>query len=70
MRSHLTQNLRSVLECKLLHLGVSTIDILTAYVAAIRALRVLDTSGVILQIVCDPVRRFVLNNHVWIPMWS
>ena len=42
LRSHLTTNLRQVLDAKLLHPGVNTADILTAYIAAIRALRVLD----------------------------
>ena len=40
-------------------LGVNTTDILTAYISAIRALRVLDTAGVILELVCEPVRRYL-----------
>ena len=36
LRSHLTKSLKSVLQKKLLHLGVNTADILTAYIAAIR----------------------------------
>ena len=31
----------------------------SAYIAAIKALRVLDTSGVLLEIVCDPVKRYL-----------
>ena len=34
-------------------------DILTAYISAIRALRALDPAGVILELVCDPVRRYL-----------
>ena len=30
-----------------------------AYIAAIRALRVLDPSGVLLEIVCEPVKRYL-----------
>ena len=59
LRGHLTRCLKSVLQKKLLHLGVNTTDILTAYIAAIRALRVLDPSGVLLELVCEPVRRYL-----------
>lgn len=38
---------------------MNTSDILTAYIAAIRALRILDPVGVILELVCDPVRRYL-----------
>ena len=55
----LTSRLKKVLRAKLLHLGVNTTDIITAYVAAIRALRVLDPSGVILESVCDPLRKYL-----------
>ena len=40
-------------------LGVNTGDILTAYVSAIRALRVLDHTGVLLELVCEPVRKYL-----------
>lgn len=56
---HLTVSLKSVLEKKLLHLGVNTTDIITAYIAAIRSLRFLDPSGVILETVCEPVRKYL-----------
>jgi len=59
LRSHLTSSLRQVLDAKLLHPGVATADILTAYIHAIRALRVLDGSGVILDLVCENVRRYL-----------
>ncbi|KAJ8300297.1 hypothetical protein KUTeg_021816, partial [Tegillarca granosa] len=51
--------MKLALETRLLHPGVNTSDILTAYIAAIRALRVLDPAGVILELVCDPVRRYL-----------
>ena len=41
-------------------IGVNTSDILTAYIAAIRALRILDPVGVILELVCDPVRKYLM----------
>merc|ERR1719320_2251532 len=59
LRSHLTSSLKQVLDAKLLHPGVNTADILTAYIAAIRALRVLDNSGVVLELVCSNVRRYL-----------
>jgi len=59
LRKELVEALRSDLEVRLLHPGVDTNDILTAYVSAIRALRVLDPSGVLLDAVCDPVRKYL-----------
>jgi anaphase-promoting complex subunit 2 len=59
LRATLTSSLRQVLDAKLLHPGVNTADILTAYIAAIRALRVLDGSGVVLELVCSNVRRYL-----------
>ena len=46
-------------ETRLLHPGAETTDILTQYVSAIRALRVLDSSGVILENVCEPVKAYL-----------
>ncbi|KAK2162162.1 hypothetical protein LSH36_102g00040 [Paralvinella palmiformis] len=51
LRGVLVQSLRQALETRLLHPGVNTTDILTAYINAIRALRVLDPSGVLLDLV-------------------
>jgi len=59
LRSHLTSSLKQVLDAKLLHPGVNTADILTAYIAAIRALRVLDSSGVVLELVTEDVRKYL-----------
>ena len=39
--------------------GVNTADILTAYISGIRALRVLDPTGVLLELVCEPVRTYL-----------
>ena len=52
-------SLRAALESRLLHPGVNTQDILTAYVSAIRALRILDPAGVLLELVCEPVRSYL-----------
>ena len=59
LRAHLTSSLKTVLDTKLLHPGVNTDDILTAYIAAIRSLTVLDPSGVVLQLVCQDVRKYL-----------
>lgn len=40
-------------------IGVNTSDILTAYISAIKALRVLDRSGVVLQVVSEPVCKYL-----------
>jgi len=63
LRKELVKALRSDLEARLLHPGVDTNDILTAYVSAIRALRVLDPSGVLLDAVCDPVRMYLRHRE-------
>ncbi|XP_022094921.1 anaphase-promoting complex subunit 2-like [Acanthaster planci] len=59
LRRHLVQSLRSSFETRLLHPGVNTDDILTQYISSIRALRVLDPSGIILELVCQPVRKYL-----------
>jgi len=59
LRPHLVSSLKSALETRLLHPGVNTTEILTFYIEAIRALRFLDPSGVILELVCQPVRNYL-----------
>lgn len=59
LRAVLVRELKQALETRLLHPGVNTSDILTAYISAIRALRVLDRSGVLLDLVCEPVRKYL-----------
>ncbi|CAB3246135.1 unnamed protein product [Arctia plantaginis] len=61
LRGTLCKNLQNALETRLLHPGVNTPDILTAYVTTIRALRHLDPSGVILETVTKPVRNYLRN---------
>ncbi|EDW61178.1 anaphase-promoting complex subunit 2 isoform X1 [Drosophila virilis] len=59
MRVYLTESLRSSLEARILHPGVNTMDILTGYVAAIKAIRHLDNTGVILEIVTAPIKDYL-----------
>ncbi|XP_013419521.1 anaphase-promoting complex subunit 2-like [Lingula anatina] len=59
LRGHLVKELKTAFENRLLHPGVNTTDILTAYISSIRALRVLDPTGVLLELVCEPVRKYL-----------
>ncbi|KAI5734325.1 hypothetical protein M8J77_005131 [Diaphorina citri] len=61
LRSTLTGKLQMSLETRLLHPGVNTCDILTAYISAIRALKQLDPSGVLLETVTKPIRQYLRN---------
>ncbi|XP_034109479.1 anaphase-promoting complex subunit 2 [Drosophila nasuta] len=63
MRVHLTESLRSALEARILHPGVNTMDILTGYVAAIKAIRHLDNTGVILEIVTAPIKDYLRKRN-------
>ena len=52
-------SLKQVLDAKLLHPGVNTVEILTAFIAAIWGLSVLDCSRVVLELVCEDVRKYL-----------
>lgn len=60
-REKVIDSLKGSFEIRLLHPGVATNDILTAYIQAIRALRILDQSGVILELVCDSVKKYLIS---------
>ncbi|KAH8024478.1 hypothetical protein HPB51_024680 [Rhipicephalus microplus] len=59
LKSKVIHSLKSAMEKRLLHPGVETTQILTAYISAIKALRVLDPTGYILQLVCEPVCKYL-----------
>lgn len=59
LKSKVIHSLKSSMEKRLLHPGVDTNDILTAYISAIKALRILDSTGYILQLVCEPVCQYL-----------
>lgn len=63
LKSLLTKKLQKALETRLLHPGVSTPDVLTAYVAAIRSLRVLDPSGLLLETVTQPIHQYLRSRE-------
>ncbi|XP_062844719.1 anaphase-promoting complex subunit 2 [Trichomycterus rosablanca] len=58
-RLQLLTSLKSAFETRLLHPGVHTSDIITVYISAIKALRELDPSMVILQVACQPIRKYL-----------
>ena len=62
-RKKFIHTLKSGFETRLLHPGVATCHIIEAYITAIKALRLLDPQGIILQIVCDPVRNYLKSRE-------
>ncbi|KAG8447365.1 hypothetical protein GDO86_014725 [Hymenochirus boettgeri] len=58
-RQQLLTSLKNGLETRLLHPGVNTSDIITLYISAIKALRELDPSMVILEVACEPIRKYL-----------
>lgn len=58
-RKDLIESSKKSLSESLLHPGVNTSDILTAYISAIKALRALDPTGLILEFVTEPVRKYL-----------
>lgn len=55
----LMKKLQKAMETRLLHQGVSTADILTAYVATIKSLKVLDPTGLLLESVTYPIHQYL-----------
>eukprot|EP00124_Ichthyophonus_hoferi_P003368 Ihof_evm4s288 gene=Ihof_evmTU4s288 len=58
-RDQLIASLQKVIEIRLLHPGANTADIITLYVSAIKVLRLLDPSQVILHSVCDRIQWYL-----------
>ncbi|XP_001605994.1 anaphase-promoting complex subunit 2 [Nasonia vitripennis] len=59
LRKYLIRSLQDALKSRLLHPGVSTPDILTAYIAAIKVLRQLDPTGVLLEMITEPIKVYL-----------
>lgn len=55
----LSSCLRASVSRRLLQAGAATVDILEQYVLTIRALRVVDRSGVVLESIADPIRLYL-----------
>lgn len=59
LRQRLVKLLTVSLETRLLHPGVNTTDILSGYIAAIKAIRHLDSSGVLLETITELVKQYM-----------
>ncbi|KAG9510352.1 Anaphase-promoting complex subunit 2, partial [Fragariocoptes setiger] len=62
-KKSLVHSLRSSFTSRLLIPGVTTFDILTTYILAIKALRALDPCGLILHLATEPVRRYLKSRE-------
>jgi anaphase-promoting complex subunit 2 len=58
-RGYLTHEFSHTLQTRLLHPGASTVEILQLYISIIRAFRILDPKGVLLDRVARKVRRYL-----------
>lgn len=72
MRTFLVKKVKDELEKRLLHPGVNTKDILSGYVAAIKAIRHLDDTGVLLETISEPVKQYMRSrpDTVRCVVWS
>ena len=59
LRAELVSSLRRAVATRLLHPAANTEDILSAYVSAVRALRLLEPSGVLVDLVGEPIRQYL-----------
>ncbi|PAA56335.1 hypothetical protein BOX15_Mlig031668g1 [Macrostomum lignano] len=59
LRPKMVRTLRSDVEQRLLHPGVATLDILSAYIGAVRSLRILDPSGVSQELALGSVAEYL-----------
>lgn len=65
-KSELCKKLQNALHSRLLHPAVNTIDIITAYTAAIKVLRKIDPCGALLQEVTQPIRYIIEHILIYI----
>ncbi|XP_011153030.1 anaphase-promoting complex subunit 2 [Harpegnathos saltator] len=63
LRRFLVNTLQEAIKTRLLHPGVNTPDIVTAYIAAIKALKHLDSTGVLLETVTEPVKTYLKSRE-------
>ncbi|KAF2399924.1 hypothetical protein EJ06DRAFT_582523 [Trichodelitschia bisporula] len=71
-RSQLTASFSQQLSTRLLHAGTATTRILDVYIYIVRAFKVLDPKGVLLDRITRPVRRYVRdrNDAARVIIWS
>jgi anaphase-promoting complex subunit 2 len=58
-RHLIIDNVRNEFNKRLLHPGVGTTEILAAFINAIRVLRYLDSTGVMMELACHSVKQFL-----------
>ncbi|GMF36266.1 unnamed protein product [[Candida] boidinii] len=58
-KSKLVNTFIKICEERLIHAGVSTVDILATYISTIRCFLIIDHRGVLLDKVCRPIRRYL-----------
>lgn len=58
-RHLIIDNVRNEFNKRLLHPGIGTTDILAAFINAIRVLRYLDSTGVMMELACHSVKQFL-----------
>lgn len=58
-KRQLIRKLKSLNESRLLHAGASTNLIITQYISTIKALLIIDPSGVLLSSVAEPIRKYL-----------
>jgi len=61
MHKHLTIQLKSQLQKRLLHPGANTAQIIDVYVSTIKVLRIIDPTDVLLEAVANPVKQYLQN---------
>lgn len=61
--SELIKSLKKSFNERLLHPGATTLDILSQYLSTIKCLRVLDSTGITLDIVSDPIRSYLASRE-------
>lgn len=68
-RHLIIDNVRNEFNKRLLHPGVGTTEILAAFINAIRVLRYLDSTGVMMELACHNVKQFLAYirniNIIW-----
>jgi anaphase-promoting complex subunit 2 len=63
LRKSVVTSLKSSLERRLLNAGVNTSEVLEAYTATVRALKYIDPSGILVQLVTPPVREYLKHRE-------
>lgn len=64
-RHLIIDNVRNEFNKRLLHPGVGTTEILAAFINAIRVLRYLDSTGVMMELACHNVKQFLAYDFVF-----